>query len=73
MNPIEELRVGSRLTRVALGNLLGVSPRTIWNWENEIGEPSLSQGFRMAEIFDVPIEKVKKGSSQTPETIEVVA
>jgi transcriptional regulator with XRE-family HTH domain len=44
-------RDNAHLTQVELANELQVSKQTVWRWETEQGEPTVSQLLHMATMF----------------------
>lgn len=53
----DELRKARRLAGIKqadLAKIVGVSRATVSNWENGIGEPTISQWRRIAEAVDAP-------------------
>ena len=75
---IRELRKGKGLTQARLGELLGVSSKTIAAYENGRANPSDSVAARIWELYGVDIETEKKpeiiiqspmGGEITPEEI----
>ena len=64
-NRITELREKAGLSRVELAERVGVNPQTIGYLERGEYNPSLALAFRLAELFELPIEGVflrEKGS-----------
>ncbi len=58
-NKIRTLRFFAReMTQAELSEKVGVSRRTITSLEKGGYDPSLSLAFRIAKVFDVPIEEV---------------
>lgn len=58
-NRIRELRAGAGgMTQQALAEQVGVTRQTIIAIENDRYSPSLEVAFRIAEVFDVPLEEV---------------
>ena len=56
-NRVQELRKAKGLTQEQLGEIIGVSRQTINAIEKEKLDPSLPTAFKMAEIFNLPIEQ----------------
>ena len=56
-NRVQELRKTKGLTQEQLGEIIGVSRQTINAIEKEKFDPSLPTAFKMAEIFNLPIEQ----------------
>jgi putative transcriptional regulator len=56
-NRVQELRKAKGLTQEQLGEIIGVSRQTINAIEKEKFDPSLPTAFKMAEIFNLPIEQ----------------
>ena len=56
-NRVLELRIAQGLTLVLVGESSGVSRLSINAIEKEKFDPSLPTAFKMAEIFNLPIEQ----------------
>lgn len=56
-NKVHELRKSKGLTQEQLGELIGVSRQTINAIEKEKFDPSLVTAFKMAQLFELPIEQ----------------
>lgn len=50
------LRKKSGMTQQSLGDALGISNRSVSNWEKQISIPSIENLYHLARIFDVPME-----------------
>ncbi len=57
-NRIRELRAGRSWSQGELGDALGVSRQTINAIENGRYDPSLPLAFKLATLFDEPIESL---------------
>ena len=58
-NTIRTLRFNrSEMTQSELAEQVGVTRQTIYAIENNKYSPSLEVAFRIAEVFDVPLEAV---------------
>ncbi len=57
-NRIAELRERAGLSRVELAQRVGVNPQTIGYLERGEYNPSLVLAFRLADLFDLPIEQI---------------
>ncbi len=57
-NRIAELRERARLSRVELAARVEVNPQTIGYLERGEYNPSLALAFRLADLFELPIEQV---------------
>lgn len=57
-NRIRELRVERKLTQEELAEILGVSRQSINAIEKEKFDPSLTTAFKMAQLFELPIEQL---------------
>lgn len=57
-NRIRELRVERKLTQEDLAEILGVSRQSINAIEKEKFDPSLTTAFKMAQLFERPIEEL---------------
>lgn len=55
-NRVRELRGEKGLSQQALGDALGVSRQTIISIENGKYDPSLPLAFKLARLFEMPIE-----------------
>jgi putative transcriptional regulator len=55
-NRVRELRKLKGLTQEQLAEVIGVSRQTINAIEKEKFAPSLHTAFKMAQLFDLPIE-----------------
>jgi putative transcriptional regulator len=56
-NKVRELRKLKGLTQEQLAEIIGVSRQTINAIEKEKFDPSLPTSFKMAQLFDLPIEQ----------------
>lgn len=57
-NRIAELRERAGLSRVELAQQVGVNPQTIGYLERGEYNPSLALAFRLADLFELPIEQI---------------
>ena len=57
-NRIAELRESTGLSRIELAERVGVNPQTIGYLERGEYNPSLALAFRLAELFEMPVERV---------------
>lgn len=57
-NRIKALRADSGWTQEDLALQIGVSRQTVNAIEQGKTDPSLSVGFRIAQTFDLPLEKI---------------
>jgi putative transcriptional regulator len=57
-NRLHVLRAERRLTQASLAEALGVSRQTVNAIETGKYDPSLSLAFRIATLFDRPIEQI---------------
>ncbi|WP_324718046.1 helix-turn-helix transcriptional regulator [Carboxydochorda subterranea] len=57
-NRVRELRLAHGLTQQELGRKVGVSRQTINAVENGRFDPSVHLAFRLARVFQLPIEEV---------------
>ena len=55
-NRVKEMRAARSLSQAALGDLLGVSRQTVNAIENGRYDPSLPLAFKLASVFEEPIE-----------------
>lgn len=52
---LEKARVNSRLTQADVAHEMGVSLKTIQNWENGIYFPRIDQLYQLMEIYNVSV------------------
>jgi putative transcriptional regulator len=57
-NRIAELRERAGLSRAELAQRIGVNPQTIGYLERGEYNPSLVLAFRLADLFELPVERV---------------
>ena len=55
---LEACRINAKKTQAEWGELIGVSPGTVSNWESGKTEPSLSQLRKISEISGVPMDNI---------------
>ena len=55
-NRVKEMRTARSLSQAGLGDLLGVSRQTVNAIENGRYDPSLPLAFKLASVFEEPIE-----------------
>ncbi len=58
LNKVQDLRLGKKLTQEELAKRLGVTRQTIISLEKNKYVPSLEIGFKVARLFELPIEEV---------------
>jgi putative transcriptional regulator len=57
-NTIRELRAAHSMTQQGLADLILVTRQTVIAIEGDKYSPSLEVAFRIAHVFDVPLERV---------------
>ena len=57
-NRVKELRKGKGLTQEDLAEIIGVSRQTVNAIEKQKFDPSLNTVFKMAKLFELPIESI---------------
>lgn len=57
-NRVRDLRTAKGMTQEDLAEIIGVSRQTINAIEKEKFDPSLPTAFKMAKLFDLPIEQL---------------
>ena len=57
-NDVRRLRAAHELSQAALAQAMGVSRQTINAIETGRYDPSLPLAFKIAELFDLPIERI---------------
>lgn len=68
-NRLRELRAVHRWSQADLADRLGVSRQTVNSIETGRYEPSLPLAFKIADVFDAPIEALffpEEGSTSSP-------
>ena len=65
-NRIQVFRNERDLSRQDLADMVGVNYQTIGYLEREEYNPSLDLAFRIAEVFDLPVEMVFSTGPMTP-------
>lgn len=53
---LKELRLEKRMTQSDVGKILNVSGNTIYSWEHDKQEPSMSTLLKLCEIFNVSLD-----------------
>lgn len=67
-NSIRELRADRSMTQQELADLIGVTRQTINAIEGDKYSPSLEAAFRIAHVFNVPIDHVFQYDPPRPRT-----
>lgn len=57
-NKLRDLRTARNMTQEDLAEIIGVSRQTINAIEKEKFDPSLPTAFKMANLFELPIEQI---------------
>lgn len=59
------MRENAGLSQTAIGDVLGVKPQTIYNWESENSVPSLNptQTYLLCDALKVSLEQLHKAFS----------
>lgn len=55
---IKEKRLKLGLTQIQMAKLCGVSLMTYQLWEKEVGKPNEQNKIKLAEVLNIPIEKL---------------
>lgn len=58
MKTIRTLREEAKLTQLELGNAIGVTPVTVYNWERGKYEPKASQLRSLARVLRIPMDDI---------------
>ena len=53
---LRELRLDRKMTQVEVGKILNVSGNTIYSWETDKQEPSMSTLLKLCDIFNVSLD-----------------
>ena len=51
-------RVNAGMTQDDTSKALGVTKQTVVNWENGRSEPSVSQGQKLSELYNIPLDNL---------------
>ena len=70
-NRVKELRKGKGLTQEDLAEIIGVSRQTVNAIEKQKFDPSLNTAFKMAKLFELPIESIFLSEDQSAGLIEI--
>jgi putative transcriptional regulator len=62
-NRVKELRKEKGLTQEDLAEVIGVSRQTVNAIEKQKFDPSLNTAFKMAKLFELPIESIFLGEN----------
>lgn len=68
MQTIRQLREARGWTQLELANRLGVTPVTVYNWEQGRSEPRVSQFRQLAHLFGVGMDDIAFESQTTRST-----
>ena len=63
---IAHLRKEKGLTQEELAGHMGVSPQAVSKWENDQTCPDISALPKLAKLFDVTVDELLEGRSETP-------
>ena len=63
-NDLKARRAERRWSQAELGTALGVSRQTVVAIENDKYDPSLPLAFKIAALFECPIEEIFEGPSR---------
>ena len=66
---IAKLRAEKNMTQAALGELLGVSDKTVSKWENGGCYPDVSLFPKLADTFGVTVDYLMRGEGQVMQKI----
>ncbi len=53
---LKDLRLDKKMTQSGLAKLLNVSGNTVYAWETDKQEPSMSTLLKLSEIFEVSLD-----------------
>ena len=56
LKQIYQLRVQSKLSQAALAKEIGVSQKSIDNWESGLSQPSIAYVVRLADFFECSVD-----------------
>lgn len=73
MNRIAELRKQMQMSQSKLGEILGVAPNTICNWEMGNRQPDNDSLIKMADLFGVSIDFILgRNADDIPEEMVIL-
>ena len=55
---IQNLRIQRRITQQGFAKAIGVSIKTVQNWEGGVSEPDLSHALSVAEYFNISMDEL---------------
>lgn len=65
---LKSLRKSKGLTQTELADMLNVSNKTISKWENGLGIPEMSTLLLLADIYEVSVDDILRGSKKMPKS-----
>ena len=63
---LKALRKTKGLTQAEIADMLNVSNKTISKWENGLGIPEVSTLLMLADLYDVTVDDILRGSKKMP-------
>lgn len=51
-------RVNAKMTQEDVAKEMHVSKNTVVNWERGTSEPSISQGRKLSELYNIPLDYI---------------
>ena len=57
-NNVKRLRQAAGMTQAELASRLGITSPSVTKWEKGMSNPDLPHVFRLAEIFDCPVDEI---------------
>lgn len=51
-------RVNAELTQEDVSKAMKVSKNTLVNWEKGLSEPTISQGRKLSELYNMPLDNI---------------
>lgn len=55
---LRELRMQRGMTRQELANVIGVTDRSVKNWENDVSNPDLTHASAIADLFGISMDEL---------------
>lgn len=68
---IAKLRKKKGLTQDELGNMLGISGKSVSKWERGLNMPDISLIYKLSEVFDVDLNQLLNGEDEIKSVVDL--
>ena len=68
---IAKLRKKKGLTQDELGNMLGISGKSVSKWERGLNMPDISLIYKLSEVFDVDLNQLLNGEDAIKSVVDL--